>query len=80
MVIVGAKDASTRHFKSADAVMPCWCARAAKRAFVARGTQVIKCVLSLIASATVHQPAAARLSCTRSNPPMIASNETEILC
>ncbi len=61
--VVGTNDASTRRFKKADSVMPWVCARAAKRAFVSRVTQVIRCVLSLIARATVHQLAAARLSC-----------------
>lgn len=45
---VGTNDASMRRFNSADAVMPWSRAMFAKRAFVSRVTQVIRCVPSLI--------------------------------
>jgi hypothetical protein len=45
---VGTNAASTNRLRSADSVMPWVRARAVKRAFVSRVTQVIRCVLSLI--------------------------------
>src|ERR1700728_3480211 len=40
----------------------------------------MRCVLSLIARATVHQSAVARLSCTSSNPPMNVLHIEEFFC
>jgi hypothetical protein len=53
----------TRRLSSADSDMPCARAQAPNRSLTSRGTQVMRCLLSLAMAAMLNQTAAVWLSC-----------------